>query len=257
MEKISCVYKIVNKVNGSFYIGSAVDFNRRIRRHLLFLKNGTHHSTKLQRSFNKHGEDNFSFEILEIVADTTKLIECEQKWIDELKPTYNMTLIAGLNSHLGMKRSDETRDKIRKALSGRKLTAEHIAACVKGREDYIVSDETKDKMRVAANEFWSNIDEDEVNARVMKSKNTRINNGGYVVTEEMKNQISETLKNKEDYHGGHCIEVEKYDLEHNLLETYPSFRVAEKMNSITSGYLSNRIKQNINLIKGFIWKLKQ
>ena len=255
MEKTSCVYKIVNKVNGSFYIGSAVDFKRRIRRHLLFLKNGNHHSSKLQRSFNKHGEDNFSFEILEIV--TTKLIECEQKWIDELKPTYNMTLIAGLNSHLGMKRSDDTKERIRKALTGKKQSPEHVEANRASKLGIKQSEESKRKKSESLSLYWDNVTEVECKKRSEKSKVTRLKNGGYVITDEMKVQISETLKSK-NLQSAVSVEIEKYDLDNNLLEIYPSMMKAEIANNFGRGNLYyNLVKNGKQIYKGFIWKLKK
>jgi group I intron endonuclease len=73
--KISCIYKIVNNINGKIYIGSAVDFKRRKRDHLYQLKKGIHHSKYLQRGYNKHGFENFNFSILEIVENHSELLE--------------------------------------------------------------------------------------------------------------------------------------------------------------------------------------
>jgi hypothetical protein len=38
----------------------------------------------LQNAWNKYGEDNFYFSVLELVPDKDKLIEREQYWIDKL-----------------------------------------------------------------------------------------------------------------------------------------------------------------------------
>ena len=58
----SGIYKITNKVNGKFYIGSSVDLKDRWRRHRSHLKNGSHVNTHLQRSYNKYGKEAFIFE---------------------------------------------------------------------------------------------------------------------------------------------------------------------------------------------------
>ena len=58
------IYKITNTVNGKIYIGSAVDLSRRKRDHFWSLRKGTHCNAYLQKSFNKYGENNFSFEVL-------------------------------------------------------------------------------------------------------------------------------------------------------------------------------------------------
>ena len=113
MKKIICIYFIKNMENGKFYIGSSIDFNRRKRVHLNLLKNNKHHSIKLQNSFNKYGIDKFQFNIIEIVNNIDQLIQIEQKYLNNFNPDLNMTRIAGLNSHIGLKRSQETKKKIR------------------------------------------------------------------------------------------------------------------------------------------------
>ena len=54
---LSGIYKIQNKNTGKCYVGSAVNIDRRKKKHFLELRNGIHHSLKLQRSYNKHGID--------------------------------------------------------------------------------------------------------------------------------------------------------------------------------------------------------
>jgi len=86
-EKIkSGIYKIVNLVNNKIYIGSAKNLNKRWKRHLADLKNQSHHNIHLQRSWEKHGESKFIFEIIEYVEDVTSLYEREQYYIDTLQP---------------------------------------------------------------------------------------------------------------------------------------------------------------------------
>ena len=77
----SGIYQIRNLVNGKVYVGSAVNLQHRRREHRSDLRNGTHHSIKLQRAYNKYGESSFAFEILEYVEDRNQLIEREQYYI--------------------------------------------------------------------------------------------------------------------------------------------------------------------------------
>ena len=40
----SGIYKITNKINGKFYIGSAIDFIKRKKEHIYWLKKNNHHN---------------------------------------------------------------------------------------------------------------------------------------------------------------------------------------------------------------------
>jgi len=115
----SGIYQIRNLINNKVYIGSAVNFSARRSRHFKELKGNTHHSILLQNSFNKHGIDNFVFEILEIVEDKFKLIEREQFYFNTLKPQFNICQIAG--SCLGIKRSRELVERLTAQKRGKKV----------------------------------------------------------------------------------------------------------------------------------------
>jgi len=82
------IYKIRNINNNDCYIGSAKNINRRWNRHRCGLRNNKHENIILQRAWNKYGEENFIFEILEecMVED---LLTNEQKYLD-LNPKYNI-----------------------------------------------------------------------------------------------------------------------------------------------------------------------
>jgi len=142
----SGVYKIINLVNNKIYVGSAVNFEIRWRNHKSELKRYKHHSPKLQNSYNKHGIDNFKFEIIEECVKE-KLIEREQYYIDlydSYKNGYNCCPKA--DSNLGRRCSEETKIKIGKANKGRKMPKESIE---KSRQAHIglkFSEETKKEM---------------------------------------------------------------------------------------------------------------
>lgn len=112
----SGIYKITNTLNGKIYIGSAVCFYKRKISHFDALRKNKHHSILLQRSFNKYGESNFTFKILELVEDKTRLIPREQFYLDLLKPEYNICKVAG--STLGLKKTQES---IKRQLETKKL----------------------------------------------------------------------------------------------------------------------------------------
>ena len=118
MENKIGIYCIENKINKKKYIGSSKDVYKRKNRHFSELRNSKHKNNKLQRSYNKHGKDNFIFYVLEFVENENELIIREQYYIDSVKPEYNINLIA--NSSLGVKRSEETKEKVRQANIGLK-----------------------------------------------------------------------------------------------------------------------------------------
>lgn len=76
------IYKITNTTNGKFYIGSSVDLKKRKRDHFRELRNNIHCNSRLQNSFNKYGEDNFMFVVVEMVSERENLVTLEQHWID-------------------------------------------------------------------------------------------------------------------------------------------------------------------------------
>lgn len=107
---MSGVYTIVNKINNKTYIGSAVDFKVRQTRHFTNLRKDKHHCIALQRSWNKYGEENFEFRIIE-KCSASKCVEREQYYIDLLKPEYNSCKIAG--SSLGYKFTKQQIEKLK------------------------------------------------------------------------------------------------------------------------------------------------
>ena len=119
IEHLSGIYKITCLGNGKYYIGSASNFCTRWSMHLHDLRKNKHHSDYMQNSYNKYDEDSFQFDILEYVKDVSLLIEREQHWIDKLIPYnrsngFNTLRYAG--NSLGNKLSEETKDKLSKAL---------------------------------------------------------------------------------------------------------------------------------------------
>jgi hypothetical protein len=90
--KIIGVYVIINTITGDMYIGSSVNINNRLLQHIEALKTGTHHNYKLQNAFDIYGYENFKFEILETVNDTSQLPFREYHYISLYHPKiYNIS----------------------------------------------------------------------------------------------------------------------------------------------------------------------
>ena len=95
------IYKIENINTGKIYIGSSKDIDTRWKEHKYRLKNNIHHSSKLQRSYNKTEDKNiFILKIIEEVECKDNLLEREQYYIDKFdsfKNGYNC--IGDLNNN--------------------------------------------------------------------------------------------------------------------------------------------------------------
>ena len=75
------IYKIENKVNGKVYVGQSIDINARWKNHITLLNKGNHHNDYLQKSWNKYGENNFEFSIIEECLPEDRF-KREKYWID-------------------------------------------------------------------------------------------------------------------------------------------------------------------------------
>lgn len=111
------VYKIVNVSNGKCYVGSSVQVESRIFKHLGFLRRGDHPNAHLQAAFLKYGEQAFDFELLE-VCDKELLLKREQFYLDALVPEYNICKVAG--NTLGYKHDGVAKAKMSIANAGNK-----------------------------------------------------------------------------------------------------------------------------------------
>lgn len=113
----SGIYKITNEVNGKFYIGSSKDINQRIVEHKMMLNNNKHVNIILQRSWNKHGPEKFSFTVLE-ECQPEQCIEREQYYLDLLQPFKSVGYNIGKKAYGGDNftnnpKLDEIKEKIR------------------------------------------------------------------------------------------------------------------------------------------------
>lgn len=127
MSKICGIYKITNKVNGKCYIGQSNDIHRRWKQELAPNAKLNPH---LARAFEKYGIDNFEFEIIE-ECQREQLNEREQFYIEiyqSINPKLGYNKTEGGDGNLGRHfvMSEEQKEKIRKANTGRKYTDDKL-----------------------------------------------------------------------------------------------------------------------------------
>lgn len=77
------IYKIINAVNNKFYVGSAVNFEKRKTRHIWRLRRGDHVNKHLQSAWNKYGESSFVFVLIQEVPESEDLLAAENVWLHE------------------------------------------------------------------------------------------------------------------------------------------------------------------------------
>ena len=129
--KICGIYVIINLTNGHLYIGSSVDVHNRVLSHKRGLRHQTHKNPKLQRAWNRDGEQSFAFLTL-FQCDETVIRQLEGLVLQTCQPTYNLTMSVDGSTKL----SEETKRKIGKAHKGIPKSAKHrrrIGEAHKGR----------------------------------------------------------------------------------------------------------------------------
>lgn len=183
--KISGIYKIVNKINNKYYVGSSGDIfghsgRGRKYNHFWLLRHNQHKNTHLQNAFNKYGENSFELVVIEQV-ESTQLLIVEQKYLDiaknEQDKCYNISFIAGK-----VEMTPEVRQKISQANKGEN----HGMFGKKGELSPLYgkprSDETKEKIGV----YWRK-----------QYENGYVNpNKGKPMSEEQKIKVSNSRKGK-------------------------------------------------------------
>lgn len=166
LDGVSGVYAITAP-SGSVYIGSAVNFKSRWRRHLRELRGGVHYNPSLVNAYAKYGEESLVFSVV-LICDKKNVVFYEQIAIDAFDPKYNIQKIAG--SALGIKRSAETRAKMSEAQRNRGKVSEEtrarIGSASKGRKQ---SPEAAQKKREAMLAYYA----DPANRRAAQERNSK------------------------------------------------------------------------------------
>jgi group I intron endonuclease len=89
------VFKIVNKVNGKIFVGTGINLDAVFNSYKFQMTYGVLlQNRELSEDWKKYGEENFSFEILDLVKQNDDpeynykhdLKILEELWLDELQP---------------------------------------------------------------------------------------------------------------------------------------------------------------------------
>lgn len=170
------IYGIQNKINGKIYIGkTGMNFGDRWDSHKSLLRSGKHFNQHLQRAWNKYGEENFEFIVIEDCA-VEELDDKERYYIELYRKnnlSYNLADGGNGGCFLGKHLPEETKRKI-----GEKNRINML-----GKK---ASEETKNKMSQAQKKRYDQwTDEDRQAWGKMVSEVVR----GYTWSEESKKKM--------------------------------------------------------------------
>jgi group I intron endonuclease len=82
LKDVCGIYQIRNIINNNIYVGSSSNLRKRILTHINKLRKNIHDNAHLQKAYNKYGEENFVFEIVEFCSKEEQY-KIEQYWLDQ------------------------------------------------------------------------------------------------------------------------------------------------------------------------------
>lgn len=196
------VYQILNTVTGHFYVGSTKNFEYRWKKHRGDLVGNRHKNSHLQAAWNKYGEENFIFRIIE-KCSPDKMREAEQFYIDQGCHYNKSTKATGGGGIL----SQESREKISRSLQGntpwnkgkkaseeaKRNQSESHKGKPPGNKGKPLSEEAKANLSLKAKEQWNRLSQEERNTLL---SNLHANNRGSKRSDETRQRISEAKRKK-------------------------------------------------------------
>lgn len=141
---IGYIYKTTNLINNKIYIG----------KHISEKASKTYKGSGkiLKQAFKKYGKENFLCEVIATASTEDELNTLEACWIEQYNsrdPKIGYNIVAGGLGTSGYRHTEEAKQKMSKAKTGRKLTEDwkrHVSEAQQGR---FVSEETREKLRQA------------------------------------------------------------------------------------------------------------
>lgn len=215
----SGVYQIRNLLDEKVYIGSAKEFRKRAYGHSRLLRKGQHHNKHLQAAFDRDCEENFIFEVLEVVeGDRSIYSKTEQQYIDQFLGNWEMCYNFDKKSVSSPRRTfsktpEDTRKKIseasKKAWETRdrtisEETRQRLSDSHKGKKQSPETIEKRRKQMIGSNHHF-------FGKRLSKNHRQKLSiaklgkpswNKGKTTPEETRKKISSATKGRSSWNKG-------------------------------------------------------
>lgn len=200
VNKLVGIYLIKNKVNCKVYVGSSINIELRWKVHISTLNNKRYGKTNkyFQNQWNKYGQENFEFSILEYCS-IDQIADRENYWM-EFYDSRNTLKGYNKRSAYGKtppkKHSEESKRKMSESLKGRKIEftdewKRNISESAKKRGSNFAgkkhTEETRKKMSESAKK---QVMTDETRKKISGTQK------GRKISEETKKKMSETHKRR-------------------------------------------------------------
>lgn len=230
----SGVYRWTNKASGKTYIGSSINLGPRLQQYYGKSLENNKKTSLIYRSILKHGHKSFTLEILEYCGKN-ETIEREQYYMDILKPTYNILMVAG--SPLGRKLPLEVRIQMVKSKLGTTHSEETKALMSIIAKDRVFSDISRARLSLARQgkklslETISRMSEAKLVACLIKRSNITIGKIKAYQSTRIKHPVPGT-------------QISVTDLTTNETVIYESVRKAAVALSTNHNTIRNYLKEN-------------
>jgi NUMOD3 motif/GIY-YIG catalytic domain len=249
LPKTGGIYKILNKINGKYYIGSTKNFKKRWYDHKNLLNARKHPNRKLQNAWNFYGKDTFEYVIIENLIDGLLIVE--QEYLDiareNKKRCYNLSFIAGRIEHT---------EEVRRLISESNRVREHSDETRKkmsiSAKNKKVSIETRKKMSKIfsgeGNSFYGKTHTDEAKLKIGNA------NRGRKFSEESRKKMSTSVKVRQFGENNPIYDTTIYKWYNKSLNLYrecTQYQLRKEFN-LHRGNVSSLIKNRVKSCKGWI-----
>lgn len=246
MKDLGCVYSITNTINHKIYIGQTVNFKKRIYEHKRTLKLNKHKNKYLQNDYNEFGLSAFTFQLEyenlnreDRLKKETELInfyggiESDNVYNFQDNITENKEMRRLVSEHQkGKIIKQESIDKMRKKLTGRRLSEAHKQAIKKASVKFIGDNNPAKRVEVRAkiseavkgekNGFYGKHHTEEARERIRQSRLGKSpGNKGKSISNETKSKISYGVRLSKIKNGQVDVEqMKQFYKEFKLLGSY-------------------------------------